>query len=640
MSNPLRFCFGLHLHQPVGNFDSVFSDHLEVVYGPLLAGLEAGDAWPVTLHVSGPLLDWLESHATHWVDRLGTHVAAGRIELLASGHDEPILVALSRDDRIEQVARMRERLRTRFGVDATGLWLTERVWESDLPHDLAAAGIRFVIVDDRHLRVTGIPSRELHRPWITEWNGSKVTVLAIDQRLRYLVPFQTVDKLEQYFSTLRAAGHQLAVLADDGEKFGGWPGTAKWVWEEGWFDAFTARMSELHQRGEVVFSTMADAIAAIPPSGPVYLPSASYHEMERWSLPPVQARRLEWLEQNPPTPVLGADDEALLRGGHWRHFMAKYPESNRLHKVMQYLSRRCREAGNPAEIRAHIGRAQCNDAYWHGVFGGIYLPFLRAALWSELAAAAKLLFAESELTATHIDIDCDGSDEILVVSPHFLAVVAPARGGAIEVLLRLEDGVNLADVMSRHEEAYHPPHDGSVVDASAVIEEESPQGTASIHDLETTLAERPPIDAEARSLLVDRFIENAVSRQDFIDSTVLPIRSFATVAMQVEVASATDGVVIDCGAAGLRKRLRFSADGTVVVEWSWNPRDWPAGSRFTTELSIPDGDVTIEAPGAERWEYPIETVSKSEKGFDRTLQGTAVVFVWPVESGSVYLAVR
>ena len=41
------------------------------------------------------------------------------------------------EDRLEQIGWMREALRRRFGVDATGLWLTERVWEPELAADLA-----------------------------------------------------------------------------------------------------------------------------------------------------------------------------------------------------------------------------------------------------------------------------------------------------------------------------------------------------------------------------------------------------------------------------------------------------------------------------------------------------------------------
>ena len=36
---PLQFLFGLHVHQPVGNFDHVFADHVEDVYLPFLSAL-------------------------------------------------------------------------------------------------------------------------------------------------------------------------------------------------------------------------------------------------------------------------------------------------------------------------------------------------------------------------------------------------------------------------------------------------------------------------------------------------------------------------------------------------------------------------------------------------------------------------
>ena len=58
---PLGFAFALHLHQPVGNFDFVFQEHLDEVYRPLLSALHDHETYPYTLHISGPLLDWLDS---------------------------------------------------------------------------------------------------------------------------------------------------------------------------------------------------------------------------------------------------------------------------------------------------------------------------------------------------------------------------------------------------------------------------------------------------------------------------------------------------------------------------------------------------------------------------------------------------
>src|SRR5690606_23166873 len=99
--------FGLHFHQPVGNFDHVFAEHVERVYRPLVARLVEREFFPAVLHLSGPLIEWLERHEPAWLDQVGRLAADGRVELLAAGWQEPVLAALLRRDRIEQVEWMR-----------------------------------------------------------------------------------------------------------------------------------------------------------------------------------------------------------------------------------------------------------------------------------------------------------------------------------------------------------------------------------------------------------------------------------------------------------------------------------------------------------------------------------------------------
>jgi alpha-amylase/alpha-mannosidase (GH57 family) len=382
---PIRFVVGLHLHQPIGNFDHVFQQHLEDVYQPLLDRLAGAEFLPAVLHISGPLLDWLEAHASWYLDRVGELAAAGRLELLLAGYYEPVLASLPREDRLEQIGWMRETVQRRFGVDASGLWLTERVWEPELAADLADAGVRYALVDDRHFLVTGFERDRLHAPYWTESSGRRVALFPIDERLRYLIPFRPPEETADYLEKLRAAGHRLAVLADDGEKFGGWPGTKEWVYERGWLDHFMRTIRARVEQGAVQLSTFADALQHVPSGGIAYLPTASYREMEAWSLPAPAAIRLLRLERDLGEERMAGPDGALVRGAHWRNFFVKYPESNRMHKKMQALSALARRRGDPPEVRRAIGRAQCNDAYWHGVFGGLYLPHLREAIWARSA---------------------------------------------------------------------------------------------------------------------------------------------------------------------------------------------------------------------------------------------------------------
>ncbi len=457
MTPPLRFCFALHVHQPWGNFDSVFEQHLHEVYRPLLRSLMAGECWPVAMHLSGPLLEWLDHHAPDFVDEIGQHASAGRLELLCAGHDEPILAVLSRQDRLEQVLRHREWIHRRFGVEANGLWLTERVWEPTMPGELAGAGVRYILVDDRHFRVTGFRNDQLHSHFVTEAGGHRINIFPIDEKLRYLIPFRPPSELATYFRELRAAGHEIAVLGDDGEKFGGWPGTRKWLYDDGWLESFLGTMRQLRDNQEVHLSRFDDALALTRSGGLAYLPSASYREMEGWSLPFEPARALLRLENDWGDARLQGVEGGLLRGGHWRHFLVKYPESNRMHKVAMALSTLSRERGDPIEVRRSIGRAQCNDAYWHGVFGGLYLPFLRDAIWRNLAAAEATLRAGESLAAESRDVDADGSDEVWIHSAEISVIASPARGGMVDTWLDLQRGINRLNAMMRHREAYHEP---------------------------------------------------------------------------------------------------------------------------------------------------------------------------------------
>src|SRR5207244_5559280 len=123
---------------------------------------------------------------------------------------EPVLASRPREDRVEQIHWLHQAVRDRFGVDARGLWLTERVWEPELSADLADAGVRYALVDDRHFLVTGFAAEQLHAPFWTESDGKRVALFSIDERLRYLIPFRPPEETADYLRQLRGAGHQLA----------------------------------------------------------------------------------------------------------------------------------------------------------------------------------------------------------------------------------------------------------------------------------------------------------------------------------------------------------------------------------------------------------------------------------------------
>jgi 4-alpha-glucanotransferase len=605
---PIRFVFGLHLHQPVGDFDHVFEQHVHDVYRPILERLSERGFLPLVLHLSGPLLEWLEKHDTGYLDLLGKLVSDRKVELLLAGFYEPVLASLPRTDRIEQIQWMRDAVRRRFCVEAQGLWLTERVWEPELAADLANAGVRYALVDDRHFLVSGFSSEQLHTPYWTESDGKRVALFPIDERLRYLIPFRPPEETAAYLRELRGAGHRLAVLADDGEKFGGWPGTREWVYERGWLDRFTATISGLVENGEVQLSTLREAMDTVPSGGIAYLPTASYREMEGWSLPPDAALRLIRLERDLGQGRLAGPDGALIRGAHWRNFLVKYSESNRMHKKMMTLSLLCRSRGDPPPARRAIGRAQCNDAYWHGVFGGLYLPHLREAIWSNLALAESELRRGEALGVEVLDLDGDGHDEIWIHSDRFSALLSPHRGGALEEYTIFATGVNYANTLTRRREAYH----------------------------DTALE---PLDADPRAIFVDRVLPTGLTLEQYGAGDYRPTRSWAQSPASFTIARQHDSVEIVCSFPGsegekmLEKRFEFAADGMLRVGYRWDPSIGKAGDLFAPELSLfAPLDLRLE-PEAEVWTFPIETVAKSERGFDRTRQGDSVTLCWPVHLG-------
>jgi alpha-amylase len=642
MTTPLRFIFGVHLHQPVGNFDAVFDQHLAEVYRPFLERVDERDFLPIVLHLSGPLLEWLEAHdqGRRYLDLLGNLVTRGKVELLLAGMYEPVLAALPRRDRVEQIGWMREALRRRFGVEATGLWLTERVWEPELAADLADAGVRYALVDDRHFLVTGLERDRLHVPYTTESDGRRVTLFSIDERLRYLVPFRPPAETAAYLRELAARRLPVAVLADDGEKFGGWPGTREWVYERGWLDQFFTTIGALVDGGELVLTTPSECLAAVSSGGLVYLPTASYREMEGWALPPAQARRLAALERELGEERLAGPDGALVRGSHWRNFLVKYTEANRMQKKMCALSARCRAAGDPPEARRAIGRAQCNDAYWHGVFGGLYLPHLRDAIWAELARAEGILRAGEAAAWEELDLDADGHPELWIHDASFSALVSPARGAVIEELTVFAHGVNYANVLTRRREGYH------LLAAETGGAPGGPEGhgTPSIHDLEHALQldELPPLDPEERCLLVERVLDASVDERMYARGDYDPDWSIRETAPETEVAAGPEGITIRCrvrelGLTVLEKSYHFQPGGVLTARYRWNPAAFPAGAVFAPEISCAAPVEITCTPAAQVWTYDIATVAKSERGLERTVQGRATTARWPVALGEAVI---
>ena len=399
-----------------------------------------------------------------------------------------------------------------------GLWLAERVWEPNFPSDLARAGIEYTILDDFHFKNAGLNADQLHGYYLTEDDGHLLRVFPGSERLRYAIPFAAPQATIDYLAELAARQPgAVAVVADDGEKFGCWPETKLNVFDRGWlrqlFDLLAAN------RDWIKMVTPSEVLDDTPPQGKVYLPEASYREMTEWVLPPEQLADFEQarreLEPDPRWPRIAR----FVRGGFWRNFKIRYPEINEMYARMMSVSRRLQslvDAGADGlplrQARTELYRGQCNCAYWHGAFGGVYLPHLRNAVYSSLIAADNLLDraagrTQAWIEATGDDFDFDGRPEVQLANDQLLALVAPSRGGQMYELDVRSICHNLLATLSRRPEAYHrrvqagpKGAGGSVVDANSPVKFKQPG-----------LQDRLQYDAYLRKSLLDHFYDDDVS---------------------------------------------------------------------------------------------------------------------------------
>jgi hypothetical protein len=674
----------IHNHQPVGNFDSVFAQAARDAYLPFLETLAAFPSIRVTLHFSGGLLRWIADRSPETFSLLRDLAYRGQAEILGGGMYEPVLALLPERDRQGQIGALSHLLESRFGKPPEGIWLAERVWEPDLPATLAAAGVKYLPLDDYHFVRAGLAPEELDGVYLTEYNGASVRVFPGNERLRYLIPFGTVEETLEEIDRLtsRAVPFPAAIFADDGEKFGVWPGTHRSVYREGWLRRFFEGVASRADR----FTTMtfAQYAAAAPVRGAIYLPTCSYMEMGEWALPPRRAARFAellhqmrsggWREVAP-----------FLQGGYYRNFLRKYPEANQLHKRMLQVSERvaaaqARDRSAGLAARESLYRCQSNDVYWHGVFGGLYLNHLREAAYADLLAAeaaADAVLHDGDagwIEAVEGDLDCDGGTELLLKTRAMTLLVHAHDGGAVTEISLPERRVALGHVLTRREEGYHERfrRAGGAFD-----------GSQSIHDL--TVLKDPSVlqtlgtDPWQRASFREAFHAGGDSPEAILagapprcvtsgsEASVACVRDAARLTATFAIPLRAEGLdlllekslVLRAGEAALEAAFSVSerggqaVSGTLCSEWNLNLLSGEGPDRFYEGLGdARDLASTGVSSGVrafrlvDRWRkvavealldrectvlrYPVETASLSEAGAEKIHQGVCLRVLFPV----------
>jgi alpha-amylase len=517
----VNFIFGVHNHQPVGNFGHVFEALYHQSYEPFLHILHRHPGVKCTFHVTGPLLEWIEANRPAYFKMLKEMAHRGQVEFFTGGMYEPILAILPDRDKVGQIRMLTDYLQKHFQVEPKGMWTAERVWEPHLTKSLAEAGVKYIVMDDAHFKAAGLREDQTFGHYLMEEQGLTTGVFPISEKMRYLVPFRAVEETIEYLrSVATEEGDRCVVLMDDGEKFGGWPDTFKWVYEEGWLERFFNALEQ--NKDWINTTTFSDFAAVHPPLGNLNLPTGSYSEMGEWALPADAAAEFEHIRHEVRDRGEMSRYDRYLKGGFWRNFLVKYDESNQMHKKLLWVSAKVEEArehlaknkkATPKQkaALAHatqaLYRGECNCPYWHGVFGGLYLNHLRFAVYRELIEAEKA--AESllppppfGLKVTEADFNKDGKDEIILESGNYHVVLEPGSGGVLTELDYLPKPINLSDTLTRRKEAYHH----KLLNAG---QGQAQDAVASIHDMvrmkEPDLDKKLFYDHTRRASLTEHF---------------------------------------------------------------------------------------------------------------------------------------
>jgi alpha-amylase len=569
------------------------------------------------------------------------------------------------------------------------------VWEPALAKLIADAGMKFTLVDDGHFRAAGLEGT-LRGYYVTEKAGTPLAVFPIDKKLREAIPFlkawESVDVLEQLRH--ETAGDAAITYGDDGEKFGVWPHTKEWVWDQGWLREFLHIVVERQQQGTFKTAHLSEYLKTHPPTGRVYLPTASYEEMGEWALPADAQQHYHQVRQSLKDRGELERARAFFRGGIWQGFLAKYPEANYLHKKMVWVSDKLERAeaklGPEAahaldHARRELYRAQCNCGYWHGLFGGLYLNYLRDAIYRHLieaeSQAERVLGVGDKPSVIEADVDADLLPEAILQNAEVAAYVKPDLGGGVFELDYRPRRFNLLNVLGRRPEGYHQ----RLLEAARKHAGDGAGGPVSIHDLTAVksagLEDLLRYDRHPRLGFIDHFFAPGTTLEQLVRADYDEQGDFAGTPYEV--------VEHGAGAQGARLQLRrrgqvggraVTVDKTLTLEGSRLTAAYrisaagaPAPLSFASEssLTLLAGDAPdryYRVPGRELgrderklasvgelpagstlelvdewdqffvrvtataaatlWRYPLETASQSEAGFERTYQGSVLVPIW------------
>jgi len=665
MTNTTKLLFGIHMHQPVDNFDWVIKHGVEVCYGPFFEVMSRYPEFRFSVHCSGWLMEQIQEHHPKLYKQIMTLAKSGSIEFFSAGYYEPILSVIPSVDRVTQIAMLNHSIKSEFKQEPKGLWLTERVWESSLIPDLNKAGIKFTVMDDYHFQCAGFDEDILDGYYMSEEGGDEIGLFPISKKLRYAIPFLTVESAIKAIKSYDRKENSAAIIFDDAEKFGMWPGTHEWVYKKGWLERFVQAVLVDEAIETMHYGTYFKQECT---RGIAYLPNVSYYEMGEWSLRADDALKLETFKQEMGHDRYEKEGVKFLKGGIWKNFFVKYNESNRIHKRTLELSR-ARESVNKPAFNLALYKAQTNDALWHGVFGGLYLPNLRDNAYRYLIEGENVRYGKKSVLVSDQN-ELDGHDKVKAVTPKYIFRFDGAYGGQLVEFDDRKACFNWQNTLTRRKEAYHERLlcDEQTQQTASAAEE----GIDTIHhaaiQVDDTLRDAIIYDWYLKNSFVDHISDNRFNGDNFRYCNFHEFGDFANQPFDVDldknkVTFSRDGGLYFPEKVPTRLKKIYSpkkngfdfeinlstqvtGEFTYVLEHNFHFADYDTitvngetladeGSVLETKtLEIYDAhlkqNIRIELDEVcDIYYFQLKTLSQSEHGFDLSVQGVSFAMVMP-----------
>jgi hypothetical protein len=686
----LQIAFLIHIHSSAAQSTSELDGLLDDVCFPLLEKIEEGTSVPLSLHISGPLLQYAVSQAPGLLSRLKQAVRDRRVEMVGGTFVDAVLSSIPPQDALGQMHFFSNFLESNLGRRPKGAWLSLAAWDPAVIGSLREADFHWTLVDGDSFQAVGIDPWDVHGHFTTERNGKAITVFPIDNGLSRSVTELDASALAASLRQLsaRPQAPALVSLALDGRR----------LIESGHHTSlFACLRSNVHWLKSRLFSA---ALESVPSRGGVYLGQSAWSALAPWCRPVLAADFSE--QDRPHQPVI------------WHNSLARYPSANRIHKRMLRVSERV-DTLRKALARQHkkgknisaakrllekacvqLWRAQSHDVYWHGgpLHLGVYDPALRASTLRDLLATEKVVArllggrepqAWDEKTA---DFDGDGNKELLVRTQTLQALIDTSSGGGLLELDLMEPGIALQTSFDPIHERYHDASSGTEV--QLVTSEEADEPVTSI-DEEASIEVVPALDRMSvghlqRGAFIDHFLGAETSLASFARGQYPELGSFAGEAYEVvgsgnhgaegEVTLGRSGVVEqgeDRALVRIEKRYSFDlehprltlthriANRSREAASAWFGLEWtfgiPSGRPDTVKLRVEgtegrdehclsDGPVPFhgiswlewEDPGSgllvvleldtahDVWWMPVRTVSRGPEGWREDIQGNTLLF--------------